>query len=783
MRRFLRRHATALIAIAVCNFVVFFPVIFMGRALSPNDVFYSYSPWSALRSDATHPQNLLLNDPPTSYYTLLSLVKSDWRAFHWNPYIASGVPGFGSSQSASLTPLILLPVLLVPLAWSYTAIVFLKLNLAFLFAYMWLREERLGRRGAAIGAILIAAAGVYSVRWLWQITNATVFYPALLWIVCRTFHRKPTSIALVALIALCFAIAGFPAAIAYGAWITVIYALFLFIRTPSAIRHLPSVAAGVLIAALLAIPTLLPFARFLKRSGYLDIRQKATASIYPPTHWASFVDADRLGNPAFKNWRGDPELGILNNYVEATVYFGWIAIVLAVVGLYNRRARERWFWAAAALLILMCMFGFPGVSALMAKVPGFKYSALARTALLLPLPVGYLVASAVRRRTPNLLAGALAIAVAFDLGLVAGRFHPYLEPKDANVPSTPTIDFLKRDKGPFRIAAFFDYFWPNSAELFRIEDVRSHFSSEGDYRALLKRLDPDVFGGTSTVLGFNSLKYNFNDPLAGMLGIRYYLEHKNIDIIKWSIFAATQPGVKNHGPIELKPNAVMEREIRVDAEPFWAIEIPCALESGKIDVTLIRNGAAVWSRRFTKDEANVMNKLYVPLRGKLGEVVRLRLQSIGARASLNGGENGFYYGRVTMPVIFEREFPDGRVFRNLSELPRFWSTSPNAKVTLARYEPHEQHVVTDSAAPMFLSSSEKLNEDLRVTIDGKRITPVKINLLFTGLDVPAGKHEIIFSRRLARGWWWTAIVGAVLWLISLWPRRRTGRRTARATPA
>ena len=134
MRRFLRRHATALIAIAVCNFVVFFPVIFMGRALSPNDVFYSYSPWSSLRSDSTSPQNLLLNDPPTSYYTLLSLVKSDWRVFHWNPYIASGVPGFGSSQSASLTPLILLPVLLVPLTWSYTAIVFLKLNLAFLFA-------------------------------------------------------------------------------------------------------------------------------------------------------------------------------------------------------------------------------------------------------------------------------------------------------------------------------------------------------------------------------------------------------------------------------------------------------------------------------------------------------------------------------------------------------------------------------------------------------------------------------------------------------------------------
>lgn len=790
MRRFLRRHATALIAIAVCNFVVFFPVVFMGRALSPNDVFSSYSPWSSLRPDTTHPQNLLLNDPPTSYYTLLSLVKNDWRVFHWNPYIACGVPGFGSSQSASLTPLILLPVLLVPLTWSYTAIVFLKLNLAFLFAYLWLREEGLGRRGAAVGAIIVAAAGVYSVRWLWQITNATVFYPALLWIARRTFNRRRTSIALVALIALSFAIAGFPAAIAYGAWITFLYALFLFARTPSALRHLPSVLAAVAIAALLAFPTLLPFARFLKRSGYLDVRQKASASVYPPAHWRSFVDADRLGNPAFKNWRGDPKLGVLDNYVEATIYLGWLALILAILGLFNRRARTRWFWAAAAALILMCMFGAPFVSALIAKVPGFKYSALARTALLLPLPIGYLAAAATQRIKWPLVTGALAIVIAFQLGLVAGRFHPYLEPKDAIVPSTPTIDFLRRERGPFRIAPFFDYFWPNSAELFRLEDVRSHFSSEGDYRSLLKRLDPGVFDGRSTVLQLNSLKYNFSDPLAGMLGVRYYIEHKYIDIIKWSIFAATQPGVKNSGPIALKPNAVMQREIRVDAEPFWAIEVPCALENGSVELTLIKDNAVAWSRRFTKADVDVMNKLYVPLRGKLGEVVTLRVRSIGARGSLNGGENGFYYGRVTVPVIFEREFPDGRLFRNLTELPRFWSTTPGARVTLARYEPHEQRVVTESPAPMFLSSSEKLNEDLRVTIDGRPARPSKINLLFTGLEVPAGRHEILLSRRLARGWWWTAIIGAVSWVaVAAWEltsfvrRRRTGTRTARATPA
>src|SRR5215212_9356133 len=144
-----------------------------GRVLSPNDVFRNFSPWNMGRPlDVTHAQNSLLNDPPTAYYTLLALAKSDPRTFHWNPYIAAGVPGFGSSAAATLTPFAFLP-LLVPLPWLYTAMAFLKLNASFVFAYLWLREERLGRRGAAIGALIFAGAGVYSVRWLWQITNTT----------------------------------------------------------------------------------------------------------------------------------------------------------------------------------------------------------------------------------------------------------------------------------------------------------------------------------------------------------------------------------------------------------------------------------------------------------------------------------------------------------------------------------------------------------------------------------------------------------------------------------
>jgi hypothetical protein len=818
LARRLRKHRTALIALAVYNFVLFFPIAFMGRVVSPNDVFYNYNPWGTYRPAEVLTQNSTMNDPPTAYYTLMTLARDDWRTFHWNPYIASGIPGFGSSASAILSPFILLPVLLVPLAWIYTAILFLKLNASFLLAYLWLREERLGRHGAAVGAIVVAGAGVYAVRWLWQITNATVLYPALLWIVRRTMNGKRTSTAGVAMLALAYALAGFPAAMAYGAWVVVAYALYALIvewrgRT---LRRLAAPLCGVVIGLMIATPSLVPFAQFLKRSGYLEARQGANiATVFPSDHWRSFVEPDRLGHPTDKDWSGDRRLGPLNNYTETAVYLGLLTIPLALLGLFRRRARTRWFWAGCAAFVLACMFGAPVLSAWVATWPGFKFSALARVGLLLPLPIGYLAAAGTRLLRRPSVAMLLAALIAYDLALVAGRFYPYLEPRFATPPVTPMVQFLRDDHAPFRVAPFFDYLWPNSSEMVRVEDVRSHFGSERDYRRMLLRLDPTAWSGTSTVITFNSLKYDFRDPLNGLLGIRWFIEHNHIDIIKWGMFSTTVPGVTQTGSMQFKAGALFERTVHVDAEPFWAIEVPVDVLEAKgprprLELTLLKGGAVVWSRAFTSEQANVMDKLYVPLRpyARLGESVTLRVRSVGMSGWMLKGVNAIptesqlFYGRVTTPVIFDRQLPDGRLFRNLAELPRFRAVSKlrklnddeflaardvdfeseavitddpvmppaltptKANVTLAHYAPNEQRVITQSSAPFYLASSEKLTPELRVTIDGRQTRAIETDMLFAGINVPAGRHEIVFSRRIARGWWWVAGVGLLCWLVA-----------------
>jgi hypothetical protein len=808
--RFLKKHRIALIALAVYHFVFFFPTLFMGRIASPNDAFYNYEPWKSVRQ--VDVQNSLINDPPTAYYTVLSLIRTDWRAFHWNPFIGSGVPGFGSTL---LAPFSFFPALLLPLPWIYTGIILLKLNVAFWLAYLWLREERLGKRGAAVGAILFAAAGPIAVRWWWHVTNAAPLYPALLWIALRTARGKRTPAWAIGLIALCYALSAFPATMAYGAYAAAAYFVYVVIRERRlASRVFVTAALATLLGVMIATPSFIPLAQLVKSSGYLESRASAAAEhVFPLHHFALFINPDHLGNRALRDWRGDRDLGTLNNYVEATVYVGVIALPLIFLAIANRRARSRWFWLAMLAVMLAAMFGFRPVAKIVGSLPGFKYSPLTRIELMLPIAAAYLAAAGAaflaRGRFRIALGTLLAVACAADLAVFAGRFYPYLDPALVSPPTTPTIAFLQSQPKPFRVAPFFDYLWPNSSELYRLEDVRSHFSSEGSYRRLLERIDPSAALTSSTVINFNSLKFDFNDPLVGMLNIRYLLEQRTIDVMKWTIFKDTKAGVKEISAMVLEPGKAIERHVRVDEEPFFAIELPVELQAevGRtphLDVMLMKGTSVVYTRAFTSGDLNALGKIYIPLRpyARLGESIVMRVASSGMRVRLLtgatevAGDAPIFYGRVMTPVIFERDLPDGRIFRNVAEVPRFHSvtrlrrmtaeellatknidfadeaiiTDPrplpvdasDSVVALRSYADNEQVIDVSAPAKTLLASSEKLTPELRVTVDGRVVEPVQINVLFAGVPIPAGDHRVIFTRRLGRGWWWIAGVALVL---------------------
>ncbi|MEA2413742.1 MAG: Bacterial rane protein YfhO, partial [Thermoanaerobaculia bacterium] len=159
-----------------------------------------------------------------------------------------------------------------------------------------------------------------------------------------------------------------------------------------------------------------------------------------------------------------------------------------------------------------------------------------------------------------------------------------------------------------------------------------------------------------------------------------------------------------------------------------------------------------------------------------------------------------FYNRVFTPLIFERDLPDGRIFRNVAEVPRFHAvtrvrrmtfdellaaknidfadeaivTDPrpmnidasDAVVNLRSYQDDEQIVDVSAPAKTLLASSQKLTPELRVTIDGRGVEPVQINVLFAGVPIPPGNHRVVFTQRLGRSWWPLSGI-ALLLLIAL----------------
>ncbi|HUP65764.1 MAG TPA: hypothetical protein VM557_10845 [Thermoanaerobaculia bacterium] len=846
LRRLWRKHAIAIALPAGILLLLFVPTFFFGRVLSPNDVYYNHEPWATIRDvDA---QNHLLSDPPSSYYPLWSLLKDRAPAFHWNPYVGGGIPGYGSVAAAVLSPIVLVPILLLPLLWSYSGLILIKLLVAFGLTYGWLRQEKLGRLPAAIGATIYAASPIVSVWWLWQTTNATVLYPGLLWIICRIFQRRTTPVALMILLAIGFAFSGFPATMAYGAWIALGYAIFhavLSRRFPAA--EILRAAGSALLALLIAAAPLASFFWLVKRTGYLESRASVAAEevgTYPPSHLAGLIDPLRLGDPADQLWIGDPALGPSNNFVESTIYVGILTLILVILGCFRSGRSARWFWILAALILIALMFGaFEPLSRAVGSLPGVRFTTLARLRFLLPLPVAFLAAAGVgvllrsplRRWRPRPLRVALLIGaslIAADLALLAVRFYPYVTSEVAAVPVTPTIDFLHRDPAPSRVAPMFDYLWPNSAELMRVEDIRSHFGSEHRWRALLNRFAPDSFGRTGTVIQFNSLTFDLGDSLLGALNVRWLVEQPSIDILRWRIMEGATIVEPVNGLLRLWPGTEIRREI--DVMPgMYAIDLNVHdLEpSGprpRVAFDLFRpeTGEKVWSRVFTPDEIRSQSKIYAPVYPFAGAGNRLILvvSVTDLYGSMPRSESGrLVYGRSMSPFTLHSILPEGRLYENLADEGRFyalWRTrvapfeamladrsidfreegvieqpiSPilpdlaavpplDRQATLSVARDGSSLVVrTKSAVPFLLASSEKVTPELEVRVDGEVIRPETINGLFVAVPLEAGEHTVELERRIGRGWWpvsFGGMAGAALFILADRRLRNRGRRPRR----
>ncbi|HHX43966.1 MAG TPA: oligosaccharide flippase family protein [Chloroflexi bacterium] len=413
-----RQDLGIILLFAVLALVFCWPVTVGGKTMLPADSAFQWQPWRsyAAQVGVEVPHNDLLND--------LYLESYVWKCFIvdalqqrqiplWNPYILTGVPFLAAGQHSAMYPLSVLFYVL-PIHAAFGWFTALHLFLAALNTYILARTLRVGRGGAAVGAVTFAFGGFMAVRTVFpMIIAAAVWLPLILTMIERIAQRAeagerrllsnvPELVGGTLAFGMVF-LAGHPEMYYYVALSAGAFAAYRLVRLAWRVRSWRARSwRGLLVAALvlgamallglgLGTAQWLPSLELVRhnfRDGSASLAEIRGWAL-PRRHLLAFLIPDFYGNPthhgyldlftgqwtpATVNARGEPIRTIfwgIKNYVEGGSYVGLLPLLLAGVAIVRRRGRYLGFWAAFAALCLLFAFGTP-LYGLVYALPGMS---------------------------------------------------------------------------------------------------------------------------------------------------------------------------------------------------------------------------------------------------------------------------------------------------------------------------------------------------------------------------------------------------------------------------
>jgi hypothetical protein len=444
--------------------VVFWFCLGMSRGLLlSQDVKSKVWPWAPVfpRQGIAAPA---LSDPVWQFVPWLELARrqlADGQLPLWNPHQSGGVPLLGNAQSALGSPLVW-PVLALGVGAAWNLSLLLRLLLALGSAYLWLRE--LGRSSAAalMGAAAFALSGPF-IAWLEHPQTLTVAAVPLVLLFARRLARGPTRGGLLGLALATYLVVsgGHPETLTMAA---VLAAAALAAQCRGRARSARAPVAAALLGACLAAPLLLPFLEYFRLSAARAGHGRAPF-VLPLADLARLVIPARAGS----------------NVIEGAAAVSATLLVLAAAGLARvRRGDGTLFWAVVAGAILLVAYDNP-VSRVLAQSTPVHWT---RALLFLPLALGFLGSGALdglRARLSRAGHPAFARVLAvFAVVLVAGELLRGARGVHGRSPvadlalSTPLLERLAADPGPFRILPLHTFLPPDSATAAGLDDVRGY---------------------------------------------------------------------------------------------------------------------------------------------------------------------------------------------------------------------------------------------------------------------------------------------------------------------
>ncbi|MFQ5915424.1 MAG: YfhO family protein [Nitrospinota bacterium] len=301
-------------------------------------------------------------------------------------------------------------------------------------------------------------------------------------------------------------------------------------------------------------------------------------------------------------------------------------------------------------------------------------------------------------------------------------------------PRTRSVEFLRRQPGPYRIVAFQDYqgpwawfspvFAPNTAMMDGIEDMRG-------WSNFMWRRHAQLFSGVenSNLASLDRLYRNRIDL------------YRNVAWFKWlDLFNVKYVLLSNDEEDLLRPDKfrlVHSSEVRI------------------------------------YENTDVLPRAFV--------VYDYEVEGDPARAIRRLSDKSFdYRSRV---LLDEPLSPDLGVRRVTPEREEPFSSSvaeagaPLSEVRFLEYRPNEVTLRVKSDRPGFLFLADSYHPGWRAFVDGNQVPVVPANFIFRGVPVPKGEHEVKFQFRPRSFLIGSGVTGGtlvLLWLVAVFSLYRRG---------
>lgn len=538
-----------------------------GQTVAPMDLLLSQPGWSSVAPapEVRHPER---SDVLDASLPTWRAIKRDLRAGGDGTWLAArsgGMPGLQNLSNGLLTPGFL-AFLLVEEDWlGYYLAGLLKLLLAGLGMFLFLRRF-LDGPASLLGGAIYMLVGFHAAWFFWKQVDTSLWIPWLLWATAGWLAtREPRWLIGICLSAALLITGGFPSVAAYGFYIFALLALvWLAAERAPPIRILRSgLGAGVavILAFLLTAIPLLGLAEFL---GQFDFSWRRGASPFVfPDHLPLFLDPEHLGMPR----------------VELTLYAGIVALLLALaapVFLFRGHREQRLLvvFALSTLLVsfLVAFDLLPGEW--LRQVPALGSNNRGRLVILIGLALAMLAAAGLQvliskawrlkhrhgRFAAFTLLGLLCLVQVQDQVRLFQRFNAVV-PKEWFFPPTPTLARVREDLGPLEgVIADRAYLVSGTLVAYGLPEWFAHTFKTPAEQEALEQLVQDPFV-TPTAASFAGERIRFEEPLMNAFGIRYVLM---ADRFSGQVPFQVRDG-GDHRPAPPLPEHRLEQRFRLEA--------------------------------------------------------------------------------------------------------------------------------------------------------------------------------------------------------------------------